>query len=355
MAFPDSKSADYKQDPLTGQKCLPSVVQIYNGVVEQEFYPWELCFGVRRPRTDLQVSGYGFAELEELVNVITSMLYSDEYNRRAFSQGSFPKGLIRIANNSGMNDESLKEFKRQWAMQMSGVYNSHKTPIVEADKLDFVNLSQSNKDMEYTQYQNYMIRVHCALFLIDSSEMGFNLNNGGGEGNTIFESNIDKRLKYSKDKGLSPLLKNSAKKINRHIIWRINPNYEFVFADEENQDDELANSIKELSNFKTIDEIRAEKDLKALGKEMGGDMILNGSYTSFYNNKMLSQQQNQSQGGQQEDEEDNDQEGFEDDDEQEQNYNPLQEDNEQTEKAIKDNKNPFVEDLNKFIKTLNKK
>ena len=66
----------------------PAYVQIYQTAKINEFYPWELCFGIRNPSTSIYANGYGRSELEDLINVVTSMLYGDEYNRRFFSQGS---------------------------------------------------------------------------------------------------------------------------------------------------------------------------------------------------------------------------------------------------------------------------
>lgn len=345
IVFPNKHSASYKSDPLTGQKCLPFYVQLYNGAIEQEFYPWELAFVVRRPRSDLRVSGYGFAELEELVNIITSMLYGDEYNRRFFSQGSAPKGIIKLTSANGINDEALKDFKRQWQMQMSGVYNSWKTPIVDADKFEWVDLQKANKDMEFSNWVNYNIKLHCALFLISPTELGFEIEREG-RGGGVFESNTAQRIKYSKDKGLMPLLRILAKSLNRHLIWRINPDFEIAFlGGEENEDDVLEKSIKALGNFATIDETRAKFGLKKLGDENGGNLILNGNYMSWRNNKEIrdAQKQEESESGQDFGEEED------------MNYNPLEEENEEYEKANDNelNNNPFVKDLLNFINDIN--
>ena len=346
IVFPNSHSADYKEDPLTGQRCLPSHVQLYNGAIEAEFHPWELAFVTRRPRTDLRVSGYGFAELEELVNIVTGLLYGEEYNRKFFSQGSAPKGIIKLTSQNGMNEESLKEFKRQWQMQMSGVYNSWKTPIVDADKFEWVDLQKTNRDMEFVNWTNYQIKLHSALFLISPTELGFEIEKEG-RGGGVFESNTAKRIQYSMDKGLSPLLRTLEKSLNRYLIWRINKDYEIKFLGlNGNEDDVLSKSILALSNFSTVDECRAKFGLEKLGEENGGDLILNGNWMSAYNNKMIraSQQKDQEENGQDFGEED-----------QEQSYDPLNDENEETEKGLeKANKNPFIEDLQKFVQDLDK-
>ncbi|MEM4260412.1 MAG: phage portal protein [Candidatus Woesearchaeota archaeon] len=331
IVFPD-KGMQIKPDPITGEKCFPFYAQIYNGSVEQEFYPWELCFGVRRPRTDLEVAGYGYAELEELVGIITSMLWSDEYNRRFFSQGSAPKGIIRISG-SNISESAIKEFKRQWYAQMAGVYNAWKTPIMEADKMDWIDLTKSNKDMEYSNWQEYLIKIHSALFLIDPSELGFDISRSS-DSRPMFENNNMSRIKYSRDKGLIPILRNLEKSINRYLINRIDDRFVFKFVGDEtlSEQEELEKAIKEVTNFKTVDEIRAKFDLEPLGEELGGNLILNSTWMTWYNNMLITKQQ------QQEEETEDEEEGFYD-----------EEPEEEIEESIE---NPFVEDLNNFLKSL---
>lgn len=349
IAFPERRNIEYANDPLTGEKCPSMFVQIYQGNIEQEFFPWELCFGIRRPRTDLAVSGYGYSELEELVNIVTSMLYSDEYNRKFFSQGSAPKGILRVSGTN-ISDDKLKEFKRSWQMQMAGVANAWKTPVMEADKIDWIDLTKTNRDMEFSSWQEYLIKLHSALFLIDASELGFDISKGRDQ-KTMFESNSANRLKYSKDKGLTPLLRNVSKSINKHVVWRISDKYEFVFVGEDSLSEEeaLDRAIKEVTNFKQIDEIRAKFDLKPLGEQLGGNLILNPNWMSWYNN-MLIAKQNQQQDAM------NGDGGMGEDDfgEEQDSYDPVDEEQVDDggadfENANKNDLNPFVKDLEQFL------
>lgn len=335
---------DQAPDPLTGQKCYPQWAQIFLGNVENTFYPWELCFGVRNPRSDLHVNGYGYAELEELVTTVTSFLWGDEYNRRAFSQGSAPKGILGIKGD--ISDEKLKEFKRQWIMQMAGVYNSWKTPIINSDLITWIDLQRTSKDMEYMAWLNLQIKIHSALFLIDPSEFGFDISRPEGTGGPLFEASNEERIKYSRDKGLTPILKNLARHINRHLIWRIDPRYEIFFAGigAEDEDDVIDKTVKELSNWKTLDEVRNQFDLEILGDEKGGNLILNPNYMSWFNNQQLMKQQQEQQQQQQPDY-----------GQEQGNYQPMDEDEgQQTEKAIMKGivVNPFMKDLEKYVGTL---
>jgi hypothetical protein len=48
--------------------------------------------------------------------------------------------------------------------------------------------------------------------------------------------------------------------------------------------------IKEITNFKQIDEVRAEFDLPKMGEEKGGDLILNPSYVTYMTQKAMQAQ-----------------------------------------------------------------
>ena len=116
------KNEDYKErEPILGY--YPSHCQIYNSQIVTEFYPWEMCMGVRNPSTSIYSNGYGISEIEMLTNTITSMLWSDEYNRKFFSQGSAPKGFFKIKPGTSISPQKLTEFKQSWQSTMSGVYN----------------------------------------------------------------------------------------------------------------------------------------------------------------------------------------------------------------------------------------
>lgn len=259
--------------PILGY--YPNFCQIHDGIVTSDFYPWEMCFGIRNPVTNIYSNGYGVSEIEMLINTITSMLWSDEYNRRFFSQGSAPKGFFKFKSETAVNDGRLAQFKQQWQGMMAGVYNSWKTPVLEGD-IDWVSLHTSNQDMEFSKWQEYLIKLTSAIYRIDPAEVNFPLS-GGSDTKPMFEGNNEARLKHSKDKGLYPLLKFLQRRINKHLISRIDPEYEFVFVgmDGMDQGTELDNDIKMMSNFMTVDEIRIKRGLNPLGEEKGGNLIAN--------------------------------------------------------------------------------
>tara|TARA_R110001599_G_scaffold162606_4_gene351918 strand:+ start:1542 stop:3260 length:1719 start_codon:yes stop_codon:yes gene_type:complete len=261
--------SDNKKDHIKGYP--PYYVQVYQGRIISQFYPWELCFGIRNAQTSILSNGYGRSELEDLVNTVTSLLNVDSYNANYFKVGSNPKGILRVTGN--VSNERLDEFKAQWQAQMAGVHNAHKLPVIEADKMDFITTQGTNKEMEYSKYQEFLIKVGCAVFKMDPSEIGFPMQ-GSSEAKPMFEGNNEARLTHSKDKGLKPLIKFYERKFQRYVIDRLDPEYEikFVGLNAYSPEEELEAEIKKVSNFKTVNETRKEFGLKELPD---GDIILN--------------------------------------------------------------------------------
>lgn len=254
----------------------PTYVQIYQENVIAEFYPWELCFGVRNPSTNIYRNGYGKSELEDMVQTVTAILNADTYNSNFFKVGSAPKGILKYTGN--INPNTVEDFRRQWTAQVTGVLNMHKIPLINADKLDFIPTGESNKDMEFSKFQEFLIKISCAMYKIDPAEVGFPMQGTteaaglGGDGGT------KEKIKYSRSKGLKPLLRKVEKWINKYIVQRLDPAFEFKFVgieDGDSEDAEQDRDIKALSNYMTVNEIRQKRNLPPVEN---GDVILNPTY-----------------------------------------------------------------------------
>jgi hypothetical protein len=292
-SYDDDKYDGENQIVVTSKRELvngyyPSYVQVLDSTIRAEYYPWELCFGIRNSSTDITNNGYGRSEVEELMSVITWMLYADAYNGKFFSQGSSPKGMLKVS--SGVNRNRLAEFRQQWQSMVAGVENAWKIPMIESDKMEWIDLQKNNTDMQFGQWQEYLIKISCAIFKIAPEEVGFNLGNASG-GGAMFESGNEAKLKYSKDKGLLPLLKNIEFWINKWIINAINEDYEFKFVgmDVDSEEKELDMDVKRVGNFMGFKEVRKKHNLPQELEE--GDFILNPQYTQMIQGQQYAEDQ----------------------------------------------------------------
>jgi hypothetical protein len=267
--YASDRYSDQEREQLLRDGLYPSTVQVLNGEVVAEYYPQELCYGVRNPSTELHRNGYGDPELVTLQQMLTNLLNSDAYNANFFKVGSMPRGILRVSGI--MNQNVLEDFKQQWQSQVSGVINAHKVPTLNAEKADFINTHVPNKDMEFSAFHELQFRLCCVLFKMSPSEVGME-GTKGGSGNLQGEDK-EAEVEYSKDKGLKPLLKFIAAKLNKYIIKRINPDFEFVFVgmDAETPEKELASADTRSKTNETINEVRASLGLKSLGP--AGDII----------------------------------------------------------------------------------
>ena len=265
-------------------------VQVYDDTIIAEFKESELMFGVRNPRTDIRLAGYGTSELELLVTTVTAMLNGIDYNAKFFSQGSVAKGMINF--KGAVPEKELINFRRQWYSMLSGVGNAWRTPIVNSDDVQWVNMHTSNRDMEWSSFIDWLLKVTCAVYQIDPMEIGFQFGNSG-QTSSMGDGGQEDKLEFSKDKGLVPLARFVSSQIDQHIIEPLDDRFmlEFVGINARTAEQQIELDTKEVESIKTINEKRAERDLDPLP---GGDIVLHQVYLQSVQGQ---QQQGDDDGG----------------------------------------------------------
>lgn len=270
----------------------PSHVQVIKDRIVADWYPWEICYGIRNARTDITQNGYGRSELEDMVTIVTALLNTEKYNSNFFTQGSNPKGVLKVP--TGVNRNRVAELRQEWMSMVSGVSNAWKIPVLEGDGVEWIDMQMKNSDMEFSKWQEYLVKIACAIYKISPSEIGFtftNESNGFGDSGKREEA----RLKYSKDKGLIPLLKSIEFWINKWIIGQIDDRFEFKFVgiDTEDETGELDRDIRSAQTFMGLREVRAKRGLNPELEE--GDMIVNPQWIQWQTAQQMAESQQQSQ------------------------------------------------------------
>lgn len=271
----------------------PSYVQVYQGNIVAEFYPWELCFGIRNPSTNIYANGYGRSELEDLITTVTSMINADSYNGKFFRHGSAPKGAL-LVKKGNINKDAIAQLRTDWNAMTSGVENMHKTPILDSESVEWLDMQKTNRDMEFSKFQEYLIKLACAVYKISPEEIGFTLQGSTGGGLGTKEGGKHEK-KYSRDKGLKPLLVSIEGWINKFIIGPKTNNvwkFKFVGIDDETAQEEEERLQKAVTLYMTPDEVRVGKGMKPLPNGMG-KMPLNPILAQMQQMQQQSQMDNQ--------------------------------------------------------------
>ena len=266
-------------DPKTRIEKGIYYVQFIDGNLYTAYGFDEMAFAVRNPTTDIKANGYGISEIEMALNYISAQIYGEEYNKKFFTQGSTPKGILNIKGGNVPREE-LDAFRRAWHAQISGVANAWKTPILSSESgVDWINLGQSNRDMEFGRWLEYLVNVTCGVYQIDPVEINFP-NKGGvsGQSRPMNDSSAIERIKFSKDKGLVPLLRFIEKTINKYIVGPLTEGqFEFAFQGYTDliEEQKIRLEKQESEYLVTVNELRARYGYKELPE---GDIILNPVY-----------------------------------------------------------------------------
>jgi hypothetical protein len=277
-AISEAEAESNNQTDILGEKVdgfYPSHVQVLDQTkINAEYYPWEIEVSTRNRSTDIRRNGYGQSELEILIQTITWMLYGDRYNGNFFSNGSAPKGILQFSE--GMDQTQMKSFRQEWQAMMQGSSNSWKIPMLSSD-VSWIDLQKSNTDMQFGKWQEYLLKISCAVFKISPEEIGYNLSSGG---KSIFQGSQEEQLTHSQNRGLKPILRKKARVINN--IIQSNPDwtdFELVFSGlgVESEKEEVDLDIKKMQ-YMTVDEIRLKNGLEALGG-VEGSVISNPNVT----------------------------------------------------------------------------
>lgn len=252
-------------------------VQILDSKKVAEFKAKEMAWEVHNPRTDITVGRYGYPELEIALNHLQYHENTEIFNARFFAQGGTTRGLLHIKTGQEQSQQALSAFRREWQTMFSGINGAWKIPVITAEDVKFVNMTQSSKDMEFEKWLNYLINVICSIFSIDPSEINFPNRGGatGSSGNTLNEGSNAEKYRNSKDKGLEPLLKFVEDAVNKYIVSQFGDKYVFNFV---GGDAHTEHQIIEILAAKakiglTINDVRAELGYPPVE---GGDVTLAG-------------------------------------------------------------------------------
>lgn len=271
---------------------LPRYAMVWDGQIIRHpvtneyvvFYPWELGYGVRNKTTNVLRNGYGCSELETLIEIVTWILWGMQYNGNFFKQGSQPKGFINVKDGN-IDQGTLNEFRQDWKQTMSTVYNSHKIPVIQGIDLEWIDLQQTNRDMEFTEWIKFLLVIACAVYRMDPSELGFQFQDAA----RIFGQEGQKeRLDHSRQKGLTPLLVFYQNVLNKYIISEIDDRLELVFTGIEIEDEAAQVELdkkKSEAGFVSLEDMFKKYSGRKFNPEK--DTILNTVYQSAQSNKMM--------------------------------------------------------------------
>lgn len=178
----------------------------YPPMASQPVASWvsdDFLYIMQNPRT---YSVIGLSPLETLKLTIDAELSGSLYNKRQV-EGAAPDGIINLGE--GIRPEKVDEFRAYWDSEVAGkgaiaFIGGSKSP-------SFIDFRKSNRDMQYQEWLNWLVRKIAAVYQLTPQDLGlaFDVNRSTSE---VLAEN-------SEDRGLRPLLGLIQSTFTREIVW----------------------------------------------------------------------------------------------------------------------------------------
>lgn len=292
--------AFFAVDAGTIERVLPNenhpefkYAQVINGMAQVAYTDKEMIFDFANPRTDIYRSFYGYSPVEQAIDLIASEINAVTYNAGAFTENKLPRGMLLV--DGDLDYEATEEMVDYVSEIMNGSpANQWRVPIIPAggqkeggnNSIKWVQLGGNNRDMEFSNWLDFLVSNVVALFGCSMEELGLQ----SGKSQTMFEREGKARLEQSKSAILGDTLSFLQDYINR-IIDIAYPDYQLEFVGYEKDDPKAIVDIdkSEVEAYKTLNEKRVEKGMKKLDAEWA-DIPLNPQAVQLFQSAQAQQQ-----------------------------------------------------------------
>lgn len=163
----------------------------------------ELIYIMSNPRTYTCV---GLAPLETLKLTIDAELNSAEYNRRQVTSAA-PDGIIDLGE--GANPDTVERFKSYWHAEVAG--KGALGFIGNTKNAKFINFRGSNRDMQFLEWNVYMVRKITAVFGLTPQDLGVTFD--------INRSTSETQQEQTESSGYRPFMDLIQTYLTREVVW----------------------------------------------------------------------------------------------------------------------------------------
>lgn len=187
-----------------------------------EFGAGEMDWLTRNTRSVWHSAGYGYSELESLVQIVTGVLNAATFNSSYFSENHVPPAIVYGSGDfSGEHSQYwLSDFLQTLTSMVDGTSKHHKMPILfgpEGANLNLLPLRDFQQDdMKFKEFSLFFFNVLLGSFSVAAEEVGFQsyLTRGGQLG----ASGGAERVATAQSIGLRALLDFFLDWTNRSIV-----------------------------------------------------------------------------------------------------------------------------------------
>lgn len=217
----------------------------------------------RRIQTDLELRGYGTSELEDSIQILNGIARAFEHNARYLEHGLSAAGVLALHEKT--NPALVGSVKQFIEATMMGAQNNRRVAVMSAPDgkpPTWIPFSAATmKDMEFSAFLNFLLKLLCALYKIDPMLIGFQFGNEGQKASLGQASGKD-RIQYAQIKGVWSLARALFRPINHLYVQRKWEDFELVPAGLDTETEEERNARDKEAEWEAWNETRARRDLE---------------------------------------------------------------------------------------------
>lgn len=143
----------------------PAYVQVIWGKEDKIYFMKEdIVYMMANPQNDIELFGYGLSPIESIMLQAQAALQADMYNIKNFTKDNIPPGMLDLWD---ISEEDAANFIALWNATVIGNTQAMKFVRWAGDK-KFTQFKDSNRDMQYTEYLDWISRIKLAAFGLTS-------------------------------------------------------------------------------------------------------------------------------------------------------------------------------------------
>lgn len=230
----------------------------------------DFVYIMSRPGTHRVV---GLSALEVLKLTVEAELNGSAYNARQVTSAA-PDGMLDLGE--GVRPNQVEQFKAYWLAEIAG--KGAMAILGGSRGAKFTPFRQSNRDMQFVEWQNYLLRKTALVFQLSAQDLNSVAD--------INRANAQVLQENTEDRGLRPLLGLVADYYTREIVWDEgfggpDNNLRFAFT-KLNQRETLENAKTQNTQTggmptRAVNELRKNDGLEPFGPEFDVPMVVVGN------------------------------------------------------------------------------
>ena len=250
----------------------------------------DLLYDVRNPRTDLIVNGYGYAESEMVLRMLTAWLSSFEFNRAGMDRNAIPRKILAM---TGFEQKELNAMAEVLRTRLTGAGNQFKLPLIgltppntqgaTGKEIQVIDIDQQLNDMFLHKWMTLIASIVTAPFGMHPAQINMSAFDAANS-SPLSGSDTEEKLANARDKGLLPRLQYFGQELDQ-VVFELDPAYSLEFGGTNEEDPARAFEREKLTA--TVNEMREaagqpEHPIEIIGNAPADNPALLQVYMSLF-------------------------------------------------------------------------